>query len=131
MIELSCGLSQGRLSLLQVIVIPIFWNRKPEEKEQVIAAAEKIVKLLQTLGSEIGIDTTVAMSPGQKYAYWQVTPLKMTSAPPAAVTNMSRKNDLVLNRHTSLQERYAFHYLRLCHLCRQSCCTVMPQLCFN
>ena len=50
--------------------MPIFWNRKPEEKEQVIAAAEKIAEMLKESGIDCGIDTTNAMSPGQKYAYW-------------------------------------------------------------
>ena len=56
--------------MLQVIVIPIFWNRKPEEKEQVIAAAQKIVESLQRGGLTSGIDTTNALSPGQKFKYW-------------------------------------------------------------
>lgn len=56
--------------LFQVIVIPIFWNRKPEEKEEVIAAAQEIEKLLASAGLQTGVDTTNAMSPGQKFAYW-------------------------------------------------------------
>lgn len=62
--------SASVLSTLQVIVIPIFWNRKPEEKEQVIAAGGYIVNLLETAGIETGIDTTTTLSPGQKFGYW-------------------------------------------------------------
>jgi hypothetical protein len=51
-------------------VVPIFWNRKPEEKAQVIHAAEAAVKLLEAAGLTTGSDTTNAMSPGQKFAYW-------------------------------------------------------------
>ena len=55
---------------VQVIVVPIFWNRKPEEKAHVIRAAEAVVKLLEAAGLTTGADTTNAMSPGQKFAYW-------------------------------------------------------------
>jgi len=55
---------------MQVIVVPIFWNRKPDEKAQVIRAAEAAVKVLKAAGLTTGMDTTNAMSPGQKFAYW-------------------------------------------------------------
>ena len=55
---------------VQVIVVPVFWNRKPDEKAAVIKAAQAVVELLQAADIQAGIDTTNAMSPGQKYRFW-------------------------------------------------------------
>lgn len=54
----------------QVIVVPIYWNRKPEEKARVVDAAEGAAKLLQGAGVATGVDTTNLFSPGQKFAFW-------------------------------------------------------------
>lgn len=55
---------------VQVIVVPIFWNKKADEKETVIAAAEQVLQQLQELGVQAGLDDTNADTPGQKYRYW-------------------------------------------------------------
>ena len=55
---------------VQVIIVPIFWNKKADEKETVIAAAQQVLQQLQELGIEAGLDDTNADTPGQKYRYW-------------------------------------------------------------
>ena len=55
---------------VQVIIIPIFWNKKADEKETVIAAAQQVQQQLQEVGIEAGMDDTNADTPGQKYTYW-------------------------------------------------------------
>ena len=55
---------------IQVIIIPIFWNKKADEKETVISAAQQVLQQLQELGVEVGLDDTNADTPGQKYRYW-------------------------------------------------------------
>jgi len=56
--------------LLQVIIVPIFWNKKADEKTTVVAAAEEVQQQLQEVGIQVGLDTTNADTPGQKYRYW-------------------------------------------------------------
>ena len=53
-----------------MIIIPIFWNKKADEKTTVISAAEEVQQQLQELGISVGLDTTNADTPGQKYRYW-------------------------------------------------------------
>lgn len=50
--------------------MPIFWNKKADEKETVISAAQQVLQQLQELGIEVGLDDTNADTPGQKYRYW-------------------------------------------------------------
>lgn len=59
--------------VVQIIVVPIFWNKKADEKETVIAAAEQVLQQLQQLGVQAGLDDTNADTPGQKYRYWYHT----------------------------------------------------------
>lgn len=65
-----CTLTSKLNAILQVIVVPIFWNRKPAEKASVIRAANKIVAILQGQGLTSGMDTTNSLSPGQKFEFW-------------------------------------------------------------
>ena len=60
----------SEIMVAQVIVVPIYWNRKPEEKARVVDAAEGAAKLLQGAGVATGVDTTNLFSPGQKFAFW-------------------------------------------------------------
>lgn len=55
----------------QVIVVPIFWNKKADEKKAVIDAAEEVAQQLQAAGVEAALDTTNVLAPGQKYKYWE------------------------------------------------------------
>lgn len=50
--------------------MPIFWNKKADEKATVVSAAEEVQEHLQELGISVGLDTTNADTPGQKYKYW-------------------------------------------------------------
>jgi len=50
--------------------VPIFWNKKADEKTTVVAAAEQVQQQLQEVGIQVGLDTTNADTPGQKYRYW-------------------------------------------------------------
>ena len=54
----------------QVIIVPIFWNKKADEKATVLAAAEEVRQQLQEQGISSGLDSTNADTPGQKYRYW-------------------------------------------------------------
>lgn len=66
---------QGGLLYLQVIIVPIFWNKKADEKVTVLAAAEEVQQQLQELGLAVGLDSTNADTPGQKYRYWSALPI--------------------------------------------------------
>ena len=55
---------------MQVIIVPIFWNKKADEKSTVLASAEQVQQQLQQLGFEVGLDDTNADTPGQKYRFW-------------------------------------------------------------
>lgn len=65
-----CPAANGNLVAVQIIIVPIFWNKKLDEKETVIAAAEQVLQQLQELGIQAGLDDTNADTPGQKYRYW-------------------------------------------------------------
>lgn len=54
----------------QVIIVPIFWNKRVHEKEEVLEAAQRACDLLTDAGIAAGCDTTVEMSPGQKFKHW-------------------------------------------------------------
>ena len=55
---------------LQVIIVPIFWNKRVHEKEEVLEAAQWACDLLTGSGITAGCDTTLEMSPGQKFKHW-------------------------------------------------------------
>ena len=58
------------LWLAQVIIVPIFWNSRVHEKEEVLEAAQQACDLLTDAGITAGCDTTAEMSPGQKFKHW-------------------------------------------------------------
>ncbi|KAA6416581.1 MAG: prolyl-tRNA synthetase [Trebouxia sp. A1-2] len=62
---------------VQVIIVPIFWNKKADEKTTVVAAAEEVQQHLQEVGIQVGLDTTNADTPGQKYRYWEQKGVKV------------------------------------------------------
>ncbi len=55
---------------MQVIIVPIYWNRKKEEKAQVLAAAARVEKVLQDAAISCGVDSTNKLTPGQKFRFW-------------------------------------------------------------
>lgn len=63
-------LCHSQLLPIQVIIVPIFWNKKADEKETVVAAAQQVLQQLQALDIQAGLDDTNADTPGQKYRYW-------------------------------------------------------------
>lgn len=65
-----CSATAKRWNCIQVIIVPIFWNKKVDEKETVISAAQQVLQQLQELGMDVGLDDTNADAPGQKYRYW-------------------------------------------------------------
>ena len=56
---------------LQVIIVPIFWNKRVHEKREVVEAAETVLRLLEGAGFNAGCDTTTTLSPGQKFRHWE------------------------------------------------------------
>ena len=49
-----------------VLVLPIFWNKRPAEKAAVLAAAEAAARALRSAGLTVTVDNDDAASPGQK-----------------------------------------------------------------
>lgn len=72
----AAQLHQGNLRLAmeagvaQVVIVPIFWLKRKEEMADVIAAAQRVERLLAGSGVDCGCDTTAPMSPGQKFKHW-------------------------------------------------------------
>ncbi len=56
--------------LPQVVVLPIFWNMRHEEKAAVMKAAEHIAGLLDEAGISNQTDAANQYTPGQKMKYW-------------------------------------------------------------
>lgn len=50
--------------------MPIYWNKKPEEKAQVLEVAGRVEQLVSELGASTGLDTTNKHTPGQKFRFW-------------------------------------------------------------
>ena len=69
--ELVKGHKPRRVGGLQLIIIPIFWNRNPEEKQLVITAANSVRYILRQAGLRVDIDSSTLHTPGQKYREWE------------------------------------------------------------
>eukprot|EP00884_Botryococcus_braunii_P019290 jgi/Botrbrau1/6044/Bobra.0042s0027.1 len=63
--------------VVQVIIVPIYWNKKAEEKALVINAAERVAQLLGAANVATGLDTTNQLTPGQKFKYWEEKGVKL------------------------------------------------------
>lgn len=57
---------------MQVIVLPIFWNSREDEKERVLKAAELAVQLLHDAALDATLDTDDTHTPGQRMKFWCV-----------------------------------------------------------
>lgn len=55
-----------RASTVDALVLPIFWNRRPDEKSAVLDAAREAAGVLRAAGLNVGVDDDDATSPGQK-----------------------------------------------------------------
>lgn len=53
-------------SSIDALVLPIFWNRRPDEKAAVLEAARAAAAVLRGAGLKISVDDDDAKSPGQK-----------------------------------------------------------------
>lgn len=78
------GVAGGRVDsgerpshVVQVIIVPIFWLKREAEMRDVIAAAHLVQKVLSGAGIDSGVDTTVPMSPGQKFKHWEMAGVKV------------------------------------------------------
>lgn len=56
---------------VQVIIVPIFWNRREDEKESVLEAASTVQTALRGAGIKADTDTTHKLTPGQKFRHWE------------------------------------------------------------
>jgi hypothetical protein len=56
---------------VQVIIIPIFWNSREDEKSLVLGAAGQAQAALRHVGIKCDTDTTHKLTPGQKYRHWE------------------------------------------------------------
>lgn len=71
--ELSLNLRDGHKPRrsVQVIIVPIFWNRRESEKESVLEAAAAAQTALRAAGIKADTDTTHKLTPGQKFRHWE------------------------------------------------------------
>jgi hypothetical protein len=53
-----------------VIILPIFWQQRHQEMEQVLAAAKAAGQLLGAAGLTYRIDDGDKFTPGQKMKFW-------------------------------------------------------------
>lgn len=56
---------------VQLIIVPIFWNRREEEKSMVWGAAAQAQAALRAVGVKCDTDTTHKLTPGQKFRHWE------------------------------------------------------------
>jgi len=54
-----------------IVIVPIFWKHKEQQKEQALKAAKKIKDDLHKGGLDVWIDGRHKYTPGQKFAYWE------------------------------------------------------------
>lgn len=55
-----------------MVIIPIYWNMKHQEKDAVLKAAARVQQLLQEAGLSTNVDAANQYTPGQKMKYWWV-----------------------------------------------------------
>lgn len=60
-----------RAHAIQLIIIPIFWNSREDEKAAVMAAAARAQEELRAAGLKADVDTTHKLTPGQKFRHWE------------------------------------------------------------
>lgn len=55
---------------MQVVVLPIFWEQREDELEEVLGAAKKVEDLLSCLGVRVVRDTNNDYKPGERMKHW-------------------------------------------------------------
>lgn len=58
----------------QVVIIPIYWNKRAEEKAAVLAAAERAARVLRRGGVSAALDASDERMPGAKFKHWRACP---------------------------------------------------------
>ncbi|PSC70038.1 proline-tRNA ligase [Micractinium conductrix] len=56
---------------VQLIIVPIVWQKRASEMKTVMLAVEKVQELLRELGVKCDTDTTTELTPGQKFRAWE------------------------------------------------------------
>jgi len=54
-----------------LVVIPIFWKQKQDERLAILEASETAKQYLSKAGLNVWVDQRTKYSPGQKFAYWE------------------------------------------------------------
>lgn len=55
---------------LDVVIVPIFWNMKVMERDEIFEASHKIEKMLQDAKLRVYVDKDTHRTPGQKMRHW-------------------------------------------------------------
>ncbi|KAK9828099.1 hypothetical protein WJX81_004271 [Elliptochloris bilobata] len=56
---------------VQVMIIPIYWNKRAKEKAAVLAAAERAAAVLRHGGLTAALDASDERMPGAKFKHWE------------------------------------------------------------
>ena len=90
-----------KLATIQVAIVPI--SRKPEERERVMEAANRIADSFKALGIGVKVDTRDQHSPGWKFNDWEKrgVPLRLEVGPKDL-----EKNQVVLARRDSGEKSF-------------------------
>jgi hypothetical protein len=59
---------------IQVAILPIFWNQRPEEKAMVIKCCERAAELLEAADMSCHVDKNSHLTPGQRMRRWCALP---------------------------------------------------------
>lgn len=55
-----------------MVIVPVFWKRETEQRQQILEAAENIKKdIIAQVRFNIWIDQRTKYTPGQKFAFWE------------------------------------------------------------
>ena len=53
-----------------MVIVPIYWNRNIEDKEEVLAAARKMERQLAAMGVVVAVELDDSLMPGQRFKLW-------------------------------------------------------------
>jgi len=55
-----------------LVIVPVFWKKDPEQRQEIINAAEQIKQdIIALVQFDIWIDLRTKYTPGQKFAFWE------------------------------------------------------------
>lgn len=85
---------------VQVLVLPIFWNQRPDEKRRVLECCEHATQLLEAAGFTHHVDKSGHYTPGQKMRHWCGAPAACPCNAACSVTIVRRRATIQLQfRH--------------------------------